>query len=181
VPELTAQTPFGGLLPVAAADAVLSEMPASRITAVAPFSGRQPATAAALRRLGLDWPAPGRTVGTGEAACLWAGRGIAFLIRAEPAGLDGIAALADQSDAWARMRLAGRTAEAVLARLVPLDLRMAAFPAGSVARTGLNRMTAIVCREDAGTFEIMVPRSMAATAVEDLHRAMSALAARQAI
>ncbi len=181
MPELTAGTPFDGLLPVAAADAVLSEIPASLITAVAPFAGREDAAAAALEALGLGWPAPGRTVGAGGAACHWAGRGVAFLVGAEPAGLVGIAALADQSDAWARMRLAGRTAEAVLARLVPLDLRMAAFPAGSVARTALNRMTAIVLREDAGTFEIMVPRPMAATAVEELHRAMSALAARQAI
>lgn len=182
MPELAEQTPFDGLLPVSAADAVLSGMPAIRIISVAPFSGMEPATADALRRLGLDWPAPGRAVGAGEAVCCWGGRGIAFLIGAEPVALNGgVAALTDQSDAWARMRLAGRMAEAVLARLVPLDLRMAVFPAGSVACTALNNMLAVLRRTDAESFEIMTPRSMAATAVNELWRAMSALAARQAL
>ena len=36
--------------------------------------------------------------------------------------LGGLAAVTDQSDAWAGLRLAGDAAREVLARLVPLDL-----------------------------------------------------------
>lgn len=181
MPELIEKTPCDGLLPLSAAGVTLSEIPWARITSLAPFAGKDRAAATALKALGLGWPAPGRAVTGGEAACLWAGRRLAFLVDAEPAGLGGVAMLTDQSDAWARMRLAGKAAEATLARLVPLDLRLAAFPTGSVVRTGLNHIMVMLHRVDTEIFEIMVIRSMAVTAAHDLYRTMTALAARQAI
>ena len=55
------------------------------------------------------------SVTKGAAACVWTGRGQAFLIGAEPPdGLAGIAALTDQSDAWVVLRLAGPALEDVL-------------------------------------------------------------------
>lgn len=178
MPSLIETTACDGLLPVRAGGLTLSEAPPARITSVAPFSGKDRAVGTALKALGLGWPAPGRSFSADGATCLWTGRGQAFLIGADPVGLDAIAALTDQTDGWARMRLAGPAAEAVLARLVPLDLRPAAFPEGAVARSGLNHMTMILGREGPDAFQIMVFRSMAASAVREISVAMDACAAR---
>lgn len=179
--SLIETTACEGLLPVATQDVTLGELPFACITSVAPFDGRQDAVAAALKAMGLGWPGPGQSVRAGDAACLWAGRDQAFLIGAAPEGLAGIAALTDQSDGWARIHLEGPGAEAVLARLIALDLRPAAFPEGAVARTGLGHMMAVLLREGPQSFQIMVFRSMAGTAVHDLHQAMRAIAARAAV
>lgn len=179
MPSLIEKTACNGLLPVAAGGVSLSELPPARITSVAPLAGKDRAVATALKALGLGWPAPGRSVTKGAAGCLWTGRGQAFLIGADPDGLSAIAALTDQSDGWARMRLSGPGAEAVLARLVPLDLRVAAFPVGAVARTGLNHMMTVLSRAEAESFDILVFRSMAASAVHEVQQAMAAVAARQ--
>ncbi len=170
-----------GLLPVTLGTMILTEAAPRRITSVAPFPGQDKAVAAALKGLGLTWPAPNRAVVRGDAGCLWAGRGQAFLIGADPAGLDGIAALTDQSGAWAAMHLSGAGHEAALARLVTVDLRLAAFPVGHVARTGLNHMMAVLHRTAPDAITIMVFRSMAATAVHEITVAMRSVTARQTV
>ncbi len=164
------------LLPVARGAARLVAAAPTRITSVMPFRGQAGAVASALGKLGLGWPQAGNSLTAEGAAVLWTGRGQAFLLGADPAPLAGIAALTDQSDGWAVMRLEGG-AEAVLARLVPVDLRPAVFPLGKVARSGLNHMQAIFRRVPEG-IEIWVFRSMAATAVEELTGAMAKVAAR---
>lgn len=178
MPSLIETTPCEGLPPVDAGGMTLSEAAPARITSVAPFKGKEKAVAAALKKLGLGWPGPGQSFRAGGAACLWTGRDQAFLIGPAPEGLSGIAALTDQSDGWARLRLDGSGAVVVLARLVPLDLGGAAFPVGAVARTGLNHMMMVLVREGPDTFGIMVFRSMAGTAVHEIAVAMKALAAR---
>ncbi|WP_347310652.1 sarcosine oxidase subunit gamma [Defluviimonas sp. SAOS-178_SWC] len=180
MPSLIEKTACEGLLPVAAGGVALSELRPARITSVAPLAGKERAVGTALKVLGLGWPSPGKSVTKGAATCLWTGRGQAFLIGTDPEGLSGIAALTDQSDGWARMRLAGPGAEAVLARLVPLDLRAEAFPVGAAARSGLNHMMMVLARVDADRFDILVFRSMAASAVHELHQSMAACAARAA-
>ncbi|MCW3784156.1 sarcosine oxidase subunit gamma [Defluviimonas salinarum] len=181
MPSLIEKSACDGLLPVSAGGVTLSEPAPERITSVAPFAGKEAAAGKALKALGLGWPGPGTSIGGEGRLCLWTGRGQAFLIGAEPEGLAGIAALTDQSDAWARMRLEGGGAKAVLARLVPLDLGAGAFPVGRAARSGLGHMAMILHRSGAQSFEIMVFRSMAASAVHELHQAMTALAARAAL
>lgn len=181
MPSLIETTPCEGLLPIREGGVTLSEAAPAAVTSVAPFRGKARAVAAALKKLGLGWPEPGQSLQSGAAACLWTGRDQAFLIGTAPEGLAGIAALTDQSDGWARMRLEGPGAEAVLARLVPLDLRAAAFPEGAVARTGLNHMMAVLVREGPEAFGIMVFRSMAGSAVHEIRVAMRAVAARPAI
>ena len=95
-------------------------------------------------------------------------------------GLDGLAALADQTDAWAGLALAGPDAEAVLARLVPLDLAPQAFPEGAAARSMLRHLPLLIVRGAEG-FELLVPRSSAATAVREVGEAMRGVAARAAL
>lgn len=170
-----------GLLPVTIGAMTLVEATPRRVTSVAPFAGQDKAVAAALKAMGIGWPAPNRAVVKGDAACLWTGRAQAFLIGADPAGLGGIAALTDQSGAWAVMQLTGPGHADTLARLVPIDLRPAIFATGHVARTGLGHMMAVLRRLSAETVEIMVFRSMAATAVHELTVAMQSVTARHTV
>ena len=178
--SLIEKTPATGLTPVSAGDALLTEAPVGPITSIAPFRGKDRAVSSALKPLGLSFPGPGKVSGKGEAACIWTGRGQAFLVGAEPPpDLKGIAALTDQSDAWVTLRLAGAAAEAVLARLVPLDLRVqTGFKTGTAARTVLGHMPLILRRTGVAEFELMTFRSMAGHAVHELSVAMKAVAAR---
>lgn len=178
--SLIEKTPAAGLTPLSRGDAVLTEVLPGPITAIMPYGGKDRAVASALKALGLGLPGPNRSVTKGAAACVWTGRGQAFLVGAEPPdGLAGIAALTDQSDAWVVLRLAGPAAEAVLARLVPIDLRAATgFRTGAVARTLLGHMPLVIRRTAAAEFELMTFRSMAAHAVHELDVAMTAVAAR---
>ena len=180
MPSLIERTACDGLLPKRIGTAALSELPAARVTSVAPFRDHAGAVAATLAAMGLGWPAPGAAFAAAGARIQWSGRNQALLFEADPAPLAGLAALTDQSDGWARMRLEGPAAEAVLARLVPLDLRPAAFPDGRVARSALNHMMLHLARSGPASFDLMVFRSMAASAVHELATAMAAVAARGA-
>jgi sarcosine oxidase subunit gamma len=180
VAELLATTPAAGLgLPMTAGGATLEEWLPGPITALAPYAAGQPGLVRALAPLGLAWPAPGRMTQAGALRLAFAGRGVAFLIGAPPPDLAGLAAVTDQSDGWAGLRLAGPAAPAVLARLVALDLRPAACPPDMAVRALLNHMPLCLMRGDAG-FDLLVFRSMARTAVHDLLTAMRQLAAREA-
>lgn len=174
--------PCGELLPVIVTGAQLVELRPGPVLSVAPFQGQAAAVGAILAEAGLDWPAPGTSGIGGSLACFWAGRGTAFVVGPLPeplaARLAAHAALTDQSDAWAAMQLRGPAAEAVLARLVPMDLRIAAFPEGAVARAPLNHMAAEIRRSGVDRFDLWVFRSMAQTAVHELKAAMTSVAAR---
>lgn len=167
-----------GLLPRFVGETNLSELPFARLTSLAPLKGKARPLAAALKEMGLGWPKPGQSLAGAGGAVLWTGRDQAFLIGADPAPLRGLAATTDQSDGWARTRLKGPRAEAVLARLVPLDLRRAVFPDGAVARSALGHMMTILTRSGGDSFDIMVFRSMAASAVHEIVVAAEAVAAR---
>jgi sarcosine oxidase subunit gamma len=171
-----AKSPCAGLLPVTAGSVTLSEVMPGAITSVAPFAGQEAAVSAALQvATGAAFPDPNRWTG-GDTRIVWTGPGQAMVLgpRVAPPG----AAVTDQSDAWAVMRLEGEGAEAVLARLVPVDVRRAQFPPGHAARTMLHHMTCTVLRVEEAAFEIMVFRSMAGTAVHDLETAMRSVAAQ---
>jgi len=88
------------------------------------------------------------------------------------------ASVVDQSDAWAIVILEGASAEDVLARLVPVDVRAARFKLGHTARTMLGHMTVSITRVGEQAFQIMAFRSMAKTLVHDLQRAMESVASR---
>lgn len=180
MPELIAKTPCAGLhLPLSPGRVTLSEWLPGRMTSVAPFAGAERKVATNLKKLGLSFPAPNGMLQSGQGRIVWTGRGQAFLIGADPApGLAESAALTDQSDGWAGLRLEGTAAADVLARLVPLDLRLSAMPAPSSARSLLGHMTMVLMRPAPDRFELLVFRSMARTAVHELAEAMRELAAR---
>lgn len=176
---LLARSPAEGLLPLTRGTVTLSERMPEAITSIAPFRGRQAEVSAALGETGLAFPAPGTSQTAGGATIQWTGRDQAFLLGPAPGPVPG-AALTDQSDGWAVLVLEGADAEAVLARLVPLDLRASAFPEGAAARSMLFHMPLALRRSGPQVFELMVFRSMVASAVHDLDRAMTSVAAQSA-
>ena len=177
--NLIAKPPLDGLLPFSAGTCVLTEVLPDAITSIAPYQGQEKELSAALKKAhDVDFPGPNRTSAKGETLCVWTGRGQAMLLGVADAGLAAHAALTDQSDGWAVMRLEGDAAEDVLARLVPVDLRAQVFPKGQTARTQLFHIACSITRTGANAFDIMVLRSFGASAVHDLETAMRSVAAQ---
>lgn len=167
--ELIARSPCAGLLPCSIGRAAATEVDPGQVTLIQPLKSARIA----------DLPAPNRTADRGGARLLWFGHGQYLLMGGAPdTALTGRAALTDQSDGWAWVRLDGADAEAVLARLIPLDLRAGRFPPGHTARTEIAHMPGSVTRLGDGGLLLGVFRSMAATLVHDLKTAMRAVAAR---
>lgn len=179
MPELIARAPLGPIAPLTRGTVTLAQADLGPITGIAPFPGQGAAVDRALKPLGLAFPSPNASAAKGDARILWTGREQAFLIGAPPPeGLTVAAAVTDQSDGWAALHLQGQGAEAVLMRLVPLDLRALHFPVGRSVRAGLNHMPMVLWRSAPDAFTILVFRSMARTAWHELETAMTGLAAR---
>ena len=183
VAKLIAKNVFADMgLPMTSGRCTLSAGAADPLFSVAPFVGQAKAMAKALKPLGLTFPAPGTVSAKGLARLAWAGRGMAFLIGAEPpAPLADCAAVTDQSDGWSCLTLQGAGAEDVLARLITIDPRLAAFAVGTCAKVMLNHMQSLILRTGADSFDILVFRSMTRTAAQELHHAMDTTAARAAL
>jgi len=178
--DLEAKSPCAGLLPLRIGAMTLTEETQGTMTLIAPFKGRDAALSDAMKAAhGIGFPAPGRRTGTRGAGAIWFGRRMALLCGPAPdPGLAAHAALSDQSDGWAVVRLEGTGARDVLARLVPLDLRDGVFKRGHSARTDLRHMMAALSRVGDQAYQIMVFRAFAETLVHDLEEAMQAVAAR---
>jgi heterotetrameric sarcosine oxidase gamma subunit len=179
VPELIAKSALEGRS-LTLAGVTLAEEWVGPITSVAVLPGGAKAVAKGLKPLGLAMPAPNSFAEKKGVRIVWTGREQAFLIGAESPVLEG-AAVTDQSDGWAVLALSGVAAVDVLARLVPLDLRLGAFPVGSAVRSVLNHMNAVFLRTGDYAFEVMVFRSMARTAWHELETTMGVVAARAGV
>ena len=178
--DLHAKSPCAGLLPLSVGALSLREADLGQMTSLAPYQGQEAALSDALQAAhGVTFPASNRTRTKGDARVLWFGQGMALLTGPEPAPeLARHAALTDQSDAWAAVRLEGPGAPDVLARLTPLDLRPSVFETGHTARSELQHMMASITRVDEEAWLILVFRAFAETLVHDLETAMQSVAAR---
>ena len=179
--ELVANTPLDGVSPLTVGSVTQAEVELGTLTSVAPFAGQSAAVSKALQAAhGVSFPPANRISQSDNARVIWFGRETALLIGPSPdASLQNISATTDQSDAWASVTLSGADTEAVLARLVPLDLRLAHFPEGQAARSLLGHMNAMLARTGAEEFLILVFRSMAGTLLHDLKTAMENVASRR--
>ena len=128
--------------------------------------------------LGVALPL-GAAVAAAGGRLIWAGMGVWFLRGAADVAerLAGLAAVTEQGDGWCGLALSGPAAGAVLARLVPVDLDPAVFPAGAAARSMLRHVPLLLVAVEGG-FELFVPRSYARTAVHEVGVAMASVAAR---
>ncbi|WP_422049526.1 sarcosine oxidase subunit gamma [Shimia sp.] len=178
--ELKAKTACEGLLPKRVGDMRIEEAETGHITLIAPLDGQAAAVDEALMETHkLSFPKPNRSTGRAGERLIWSGCGQAFLMGpALAADLSGLAAVTDQSDAWAVVRLEGEQGADVLARLVPVDLRPQSFKRGHTVRTLLGHMTVSITRMGDSSFQIMAFRSMAKTLVHELITAMESLGAR---
>lgn len=170
--ELLETTPCAGLLPRQIGQVKLSEVVLGAVWSVAPFAGKLAATDAALRKLGVAFPDAGQIISAAPVNAIWFGH--------EQALVTGVqtlpklpAAITDQSDGWACVRIEGQAVDA-LARLAPVDLRGAA----GVRRTLIGHMSAVIIARDNGAFDVMVMRSMAGTLVHELEVAATGVTAR---
>lgn len=176
-------------LPLVLGAARLEAGAPERMVGIVPFARQEAAVAAALGTAGpvglpTDLPVGARVALAGGGWLTWAGARF-WLLAGAPAAtaavaLAGIAAVAEQGDAWAAMRLSGADRRDVLARLVPLDLAPADFPPGASARTLLGHVPLLLVATEAD-FELLVPRSYADSALDDLARAMRAVAGRRTL
>ncbi|MFG5383296.1 sarcosine oxidase subunit gamma [Yoonia sp. R2-816] len=175
--KLLPLTPCAGLLPLEIGGITVTEVALERIYSVAPLAGKTMATSTALKeQIGLGLSAPNRATSNRSARMQWFGHRT-WLVTAA-VDLDELAAVTDQSDAWAIIRIEGADVEDVLARLVPIDLRAATFKNGHTARTMLGHMSVAITRVGGQVFEVMAMRSMAGTLVHELEVAMRGVAAR---
>ena len=173
--ELLSKTPCEGLLPLNVQGLKLSEVDLGRVTSLSPYGE---ASAALQAAHGMAWPAANRATGKAGARCVWFGQDQAVLMGPQPdMALAKVAAVVDQSDAWAGVKLEGVQAADVLARLVPVDLRDVAFKRGHTVRTQALHVSVSITRLSDG-YLIMAFRSMAQTLVLELKEAMEAVAAR---
>lgn len=170
--KLLETTPCAGLLPRQIGQTSLAEIPQAPIWSVSPFAGQKLAVARGLQKVGLTLPEPGLVAQSGAAWVIWSGVDQAFVF-----GITHLpklpAAVTDQSDGWARVRISGRALD-VLARLVPVDLRQKR----GVVRTLVGHMSALIIVKGEDDVEIMVMRSMAKTLVHELEVAATGVAAR---
>lgn len=178
--ELIAKSPCAGLLPVQHGGLTLTECAPEAIHLLAAYHGAATKAGAALKKAhGVGWPKPGSSTSAAHARALWFAPDQALLLGAVPvASLASQCAITDQSDGWTRVELAGEGVEDVLARLVPVDLRVQSFPEGAVARTAVFHMSAVITRTGPARFEILVFRSMAHTLVHELSDAMKSVVAQ---
>lgn len=177
--KLMARSPLDGLDETLGTTR-LREVTVGPITSIAPGPGGEEALDKALLTAhGLGFPAPGDTLAAGDARIIWSGPGQAFLLGVAPDdALAGLAAMTEQSDGWAAMELSGAEAAAVLARLVAVDLRDSHFAVGATARCTLVHMNCSLTRLEDGAWLILVFRSMALSAAEEIRHAMAGVAAR---
>ena len=179
MPELIAKSALEGRT-VTLGGVTLAEVDAGPIFSIAVFPGGAKALAKGLRPLGLALPEPNSFTEKKGARIVWTGREQAFLMGVEPLALEG-AAVTDQSDGWSVLALSGPAAVDVLVRLVPMDLRLGAFPVGRAVRTQLSHMNVVILRVGDYAFEVMGFRSMARTAWHELETAIHMVSARLAV
>ena len=161
----------------------LSEVPDLALSSLATRRGQETEVRArAKARFGLEPPPPGRTASGDGVTFLWTGHEQWFVETPESplGGLEALlreafgdsAAVTDQSDAWANLRLEGPATRAVLEKLCPLDLHPGTFPPGATARTTMEHLSAIITlHDDRGSFTILTPRSSSAAFLHHLYLA----------
>lgn len=158
-------------LPATVGAAKLEAVTLPDVTLIAPFKGQNMAVADALKSdIGMVLPPAGQCGESDRARAYWRAPGQWLVFGALDTGkLAGMAATADMSDAFARLRLLAPLA--VLARLVEIDVQT--LQAGQVAHTVLADIPATIIAIEGG-MELMIPRSYAASAAARIKVAMGA-------
>jgi sarcosine oxidase subunit gamma len=180
LPPLQARLPLEGILvpdgPAGGhtrpAGIVLCERAGLGLAAIQARRGRAAELAHVIReRFGIDLPAGPERAAAGPLAFLGVGPGkwLALHDGGDPAfvaglaaGLTGLAAVVDQSDGYAVLRVSGPAAREALQKALPVDLHPRAFGPGDVAVTSMAHVGVTVWQLDATpVYELAAARSFA--------------------
>ncbi|WP_158807279.1 sarcosine oxidase subunit gamma [Beijerinckia sp. L45] len=120
-------------------------------------------------RLGVALPATGRAAFASAGSLVWSAPGqwlvmgpAASALADLPQRLAGVAAVTDQSDGRALVRVGGADARALLAKGVSIDLHPSVFAAGATAVTSVAHINIQLWQvDDAPTYVLAVPRGFA--------------------
>ena len=168
---LAATSPLDRMAPASGSDTVARPIGGLSIaTVIARRGQRQALQARAADLFGLELPdGPRRVQGRGLAVLGTApGAWLALAESSDPYwaqgladSLAGLASVADQTDAYVGVRLAGPAARDILAKSVGLDLHDTVFPVGAGAVTTAAHLGLILWRRETEAFEILSFRSYA--------------------
>ena len=75
--------------------------------------------------------------------------------------LQDAAYVTDQSDSWITLQISGDEARSAMERICPINLSATAFAPGSIARTSMEHLSAIVMAEQDGSLTLLSPISSA--------------------
>jgi len=75
--------------------------------------------------------------------------------------LQDAAYVTDQSDSWVTLQISGDEARSAMERICPINLSATAFASGSIARTSMEHLSAIVMAEQDGSLTLLSPISSA--------------------
>lgn len=154
-------------------DSQLVEVTDLTIASVAcPLDGRAELERAVMRSWSAELPEPGCSTASadGDVKILGMSPDQFFVIVTPapmPAGefvsgaVAGAGYVSDQSDNWVALRLEGPLVLPALERICPLDLDPAAFAVGSVARTVMEHIGAVIHREGPDRFLLLSASSSA--------------------
>ena len=155
----------------------------SLISIAQPLGGRTALAKAVKSTFGIGLPKPGNSA-SGTAGQVLGMAPDQFLTLLAPKNkpaatikkLGKTAYCTDQSDNWVGLRISGPGTLAALERICPIDISPAAFPKGSVARTTMEHLGAIIVAEEKATFLLLSASSSAAsflhavtTSIENTH------------
>lgn len=179
-PMLVARAPFADLPAASAArrGVIVSDRDGLGLATVLARKGQSEALAQRVReRFRIELPQGSRRATAGDVALAGTGPG-AWLASCERGGnafavslretIGDLAAVSDQSDGYAVLRLSGPGVRDTLCKLIPVDVHARAFEVGDVAVTAAAHIGATLWRlEDyspgSPIFEIAVFRSFAAS------------------
>lgn len=176
--EMVPRAPFAGLpIPAAGDGVVVQDLDGLGIASVQARRGQAAALAARVQaRFGVTLPdGPRRSEGDGV---IFAGTGVGIWLAVSPEGwtnhlhvtlreaLGDLAAITDQSDGYAMLRLGGPRLRDTLAKGVAIDPHPAVFKIDDVAATSIAHIGATLWRipdspDGSPRFEVAVFRSLA--------------------
>ncbi|WP_298855809.1 hypothetical protein [uncultured Ruegeria sp.] len=161
--RLDATTACGDTFPTKIGDCQLSLSEPRYITSLAPRAGQKQALSRMLDDdYGIGLPDWGKLHARDSNFICPFGHAHYFLFGERSAmHLDGVAHVTDQSSAWATIAMDSPQIVDILARLAPVDLNTAVFPANTVAQTEAARIHTLLFRISTTEFRVMAPRSMA--------------------
>lgn len=157
------------------------------LASLAAAKGKREALAAVIaEKYGVTLPSTPKRVEGNSIAIVWTGPDQWLAVAERDAGRDlerelkplvaGLAAVTDQTDARAVLRISGPRGRDVLATGVPIDLHPRVFAPGSAAITHASHIGVILWQLDAvPTYELAVFRSFAHSLAEWLEAAVAGM------